>query len=245
MEALRVGQLAKRTGLTVRTLHHWDEMGLVSPRRRSAAGYRLYGEDDVARLLQVMLLRRLGLSLAEVRRSLDDPRHSVPRALRAQAGRLRAQIAHEQRLLARLESLANRLDADASTGAAAGDLLDTLEMMTMFETYYTEEQLATLAERKERLGAAHIAEVEAEWPRLIAAVRAAMERGVDPGAEEVRPLVERWQELVREFTGGDPQIAGAVRRMYAGEPSVRQRTGLDEGIMAYVARAIAASSGNP
>lgn len=241
MEALRVGQLAKRTGLTVRTLHHWDELGIVSPRRRSAAGYRLYGEDDVARLLQVMLLRQLGLSLAEVHKSLDDPQHSLPTALRARAVRLRAQIAHEQRLLARLESLAGRLDADADTGAAANDVLETLEMMTMFEKYYTEEQLATLAERKEQLGAAHIAEVEAEWPRLIAAVRAAMERGVDPGAEELRPLVQRWQELVRQFTGGDPQIAGAVRKMYASEPSVRQRTGLDEGIMEYVARAIAAS----
>ena len=239
MEVLRVGQLAKRTGLTVRTLHHYDELGIVSPRRRSAAGYRLYGEDDVARLLQVVLLRRLGLSLAEVRASLDDPRHALPTALRAQAARLRAQIAHEQRLLARLDSLAGRLEQ--STNGVANDVLETLEMLTMFEKYMTEEQLATLAERKEQLGAAHIAEVEAEWPRLIAAVRAAMERGVDPASPEVQPLVRRWQELVRKFTGGDPQIAGAVRKMYAGEPAVRQRTGLDEGIMEYVARAIAAA----
>ena len=81
--------------------------------------------------------------------------------------------------------------------------------------------------------------MEAEWPRLIAAVRAAMERGVDPASPEVQPLVRRWQELVREFTGGDPQIAAGVRRMYAGEPAVQQRTGLDETIMEYVARAIA------
>jgi len=239
MEVLRDGQLAKRTGLTVRTLHHYDELGIVSPQRRSGAGYRLYGEDDVARLLQVVLLRRLGLSLAEVRKSLDDPRHALPTALRAQAARLRAQIAHEQRLLARLDSLAGRLEQ--STNGAGNDVLETLEMLTMFEKYMTEEQLATLAERKEQLGAAHIAEVEAEWPRLIAAVRAAMERGVDPASPEVQPLVRRWQELVREFTGGDPQIAGAVRKMYAGEPAVRQRTGLDEGIMEYVGRAIAAA----
>jgi len=239
MELLRVGQLAKRTGLTVRTLHHYDELGIVAPRRRSAAGYRLYGEDDVARLLQVVLLRRLGLSLAEVRASLDDPRHALPTALRAQAARLRAQIAHEQRLLARLDSLAGKLEQ--STNGAGNDVLETLEMLTMFEKYMTEEQLATLAERKEQLGAAHIAEVEAEWPRLIAAVRSAMERGVDPASPEVQPLARRWQELVREFTGGDPQIAGAVRKMYAGEPAVRQRTGLDEGIMEYVARAIAAA----
>jgi MerR family transcriptional regulator, thiopeptide resistance regulator len=240
MELLRVGQLAKRTGLTVRTLHHYDELGIVSPRRRSAAGYRLYGEDDVARLLQAVLLRRLGLPLREVRASLDDPRRSLPAALREQAARLRGQIAQEQRLLARLDSLAGRLEDDAR--GAGNDLLETLEMLTVFEKYLTEEQMASLAERGERLGAAHIAAVEAEWPRLIAAVRAAMERGVDPGAEELRPLVARWQELVREFTGGDPQIAGAVRKMYADEPAVRQRSGLDEGIMEYVARAIAAGT---
>jgi len=239
MAALRVGQLAKRTGLTVRALHHYDELGIVSPRQRSAAGYRLYGEDDVARLLQAVLLRRLGLSLPEVRASLDDPQHSLPTALRAQAARLRAQIAHEGRLLTRVESLAARLDAQAE--GAGEDVLATLEMLTMFEKYLTEEQLATLAERKQELGDDHIAAVEAEWPRLIAAVRAAMERGVDPAAPELRPLVVRWQELVREFTGGDPQIAGAVRKMYAGEPSLRQRTGLDEGIMEYVARAAAAA----
>ncbi|HET9765440.1 MAG TPA: MerR family transcriptional regulator [Thermoanaerobaculia bacterium] len=240
MEILRVGQLAKRTGLTVRTLHHYDELGIVSPRRRSAAGYRLYGEDDVARLLQAVLLRRLGLSLGEVRAGLDDPRRTLPAALRAQAARLRDQIAHEQRLLARLDSLANRLEHDA--GEAGNDVLETLEMLTMFDKYLTEEQLATLAERKAQLGDAHIADVEAEWPRLITAVRAAMERGVDPAAAELLPLVRRWQELVREFTGGDPQIAGAVRRMYAGEPAVRQRTGLDEGLMEYVGRAIAAAT---
>jgi len=240
MEPLRVGQLAKRTGLTVRALHHYDELGLVSPRRRSAGGYRLYGAEDVARLLQVMLLRRLGLSLAAVRASLDDPRHSLPAALRARAEQLRAQIGEGQRLLARLESLARSVESGPPS--SPHDILDTLEMMNMFEKYLNEEQLATLAERKEQLGAEQIAAVEAEWPQLIAAVRAAMERGVDPAAAELRPLVARWQELVRQFTGGDPQIGDAVRKMYAGEPSVRQRTGLDPAIMEYVARAIAAGS---
>jgi DNA-binding transcriptional MerR regulator len=239
MEALRVGELARKAGLTVRALHHYDELGLVSPRRRSAAGYRLYGERDVARLLQVVLLRRLGLSLPEVRASLDAPSASLPGTLRSQAARLRAQIAVEQRLLARLETLAGSLEA--GSGASRHDLLETLEMLTMFEKYLTPDQLDTLAERKEQLGPEAIAAVEAEWPQLIAAVRAAMERGVDPAAPELRPLVDRWQELVRQFTGGDAAIGDGVRRMYAAEPSARQRTGLDEGLMTYVSRAIAAT----
>lgn len=237
MESLRVGELAKRAGLTVRALHHYDELGLVSPRRRTAAGYRLYDEHDVARLLQVVVLRRLGLSLPEVRSTLEAHEASLADTLRAQAARLEAQIAIEHRLVGRLRTLAATVER---SGASPNDLLETLEALSMFEKYLTEEQLATLAQRKERIGEEQIAAVEAEWPRLIAAVRAASERGVDPADPELRPLIERWQELVHQFTGGDAQVAAGVRRMYASEPSVRQRTGLDEGLMEYVARAIAA-----
>ena len=238
MEALRVGELAKRAGLTVRALHHYDELGLVTPRRRTAAGYRLYSKEDVARLLQVVMLRRLGLSLTEVRESLTAPDRTLTATLRAQATRLEAQIALERKLATRLRTLASSLER---SGGSADDLLETLEALTMFEKYLTEEQLSTLADRKKEIGDEQIAAAETEWPRLIAAVRNAMERGVDPASPDLRPLVERWQELVRQFTGGDPQIAEGVRRMYAGEPSVRQRTGLDETLMAYVAKAIAAS----
>ena len=66
-EALRVGELARRTGLTIRALHHYDEIGLVRPSRHSEAGYRLYTSADIARLQQVVSLRQLGFSLEEIR----------------------------------------------------------------------------------------------------------------------------------------------------------------------------------
>src|SRR5512147_3099846 len=66
----KVGELAKRSGLTVRTLHHYDAIGLLRPSARSDSGYRLYNRNDVARLHQIQALRRFGLSLAEVGASL-------------------------------------------------------------------------------------------------------------------------------------------------------------------------------
>ena len=70
-EALKVGELAKRTGLTVRALHHYDEIGLLKPSLHTEAGYRLYTADDVARLQRVLSLRQLGFSLEQVRDCLD------------------------------------------------------------------------------------------------------------------------------------------------------------------------------
>ena len=77
---MKVGTLARKTGLTVRTLHYYDEIGLLSPSRRSEAGYRLYGADDVARLQQIMSLRQLGFSLEDIQALLDHPRLSRCRA---------------------------------------------------------------------------------------------------------------------------------------------------------------------
>ena len=71
--ALKVGELAKRTGLTIRTLHHYDEIGLLKPSGHTESGHRLYTADDIARLQQVISLRQLGFSLEEVRDCLDRP----------------------------------------------------------------------------------------------------------------------------------------------------------------------------
>src|SRR3954451_9224050 len=105
-EALKVGELARRTGLTVRTLHHYDEIGLLKPSQHSEAGYRLYSACDVARLQQVRSLRQLGFSLEEVPACLDRRGVSPMELIRLHIGRLREQIALQGELCERLEAIA-------------------------------------------------------------------------------------------------------------------------------------------
>ena len=248
MELLKVGELARRTGLTVRTLHHYDEIGLLTPTRRTEAGYRLYDADDVERLARILALRGLGLSLDEVRSCLDDPELSLGRVIALRIGRLREEIEERTRLLRSLEAL--EPDAPDGPGAPTGTrdrvdrLIETVERMTMFEKYFTEDQLETLERRREMLGEERIREAEAEWPKLIAEVRSARERGVDPESEEARELARRWQALVDEFTGGDPEIAASVRRMYSGEPATREEMGVDGDVTEFIARAKGADGGD-
>ena len=70
-----VGEVSELARVTVRTLHHYDELGLLSPSERSEAGYRLYSYDDLARLQEILILRALGFPLAEIASLLDDPDH--------------------------------------------------------------------------------------------------------------------------------------------------------------------------
>src|SRR5437660_5159294 len=101
-EALKVGELARRTGLTIRTLHHYDDIGLLRPSLHTEAGHRLYVAGDVARLQQVVSLRQLGFSLDEVRDCLDQPDFSPLEVIELHRARLEKQIELQRRLSERL-----------------------------------------------------------------------------------------------------------------------------------------------
>jgi MerR family transcriptional regulator, thiopeptide resistance regulator len=235
-QLMKVGELAERSGVSVPTLHHYDEIGLLRPSGRSAAGHRLYSEDDVARLLLIRSLQQTGFSLDEVRGCLDDRGFPLARVLAMHVTRLREQLDRTQRLCRRLEHVLGRLKA--GEGVSVGDFLRTIEEMSMIEKYYTPEQLARLATRGELLGADHIREVEAEWPKLMAAVREEMAQGTAPSDPKVQALARRWNALVEEFTGGDAGITQSLARMYQGERQMRERIGLDPGVMDYVTKAL-------
>lgn len=89
-----VGEIARLAGITVRTLHHYDQIGLVSPRTRSDAGYRLYDDADVARLQQVLFYRATGMPLDDIARVMTDPSFDRGDALRDQRTQLEARVEH-------------------------------------------------------------------------------------------------------------------------------------------------------
>ena len=126
MEGRKIGDLARASGLTVRTLHHYEDVGLLRP-GRTDAGHRLYGDDEVERLYRVIQLRRLGLSLGEIRRALDDDGCDVADVMRRQLAELDRRLEATSRLRSRLVSLL------ASAHPASEDLLDLLEEATMLE----------------------------------------------------------------------------------------------------------------
>ena len=238
MKLLSVSQVARRTGVTVRTLHHYEACGLLRPAARSGAGYRLYGEAELLRLQHIVSLKALGLTLDAIRDSLDADTLSLADAVRRQVIQLRETIVHQHELLARLERLEQRL---AAGEAIDGDtLLSTIEASTIMEKYFTTEQLETIKQRGERLGAERIHEVEQAWPQVIAGMTAAMQLNKDTASEEVRLLARKWRSLLREFTGGDADIQRSLNTMFKSEAdTMRQRTGIAPALMAYVGQAIA------
>lgn len=128
----KVGALAELTGLTVRTLHHYDHIGLLVPSRRSASGHRLYDGTDVVRLYRICVLRRLGFSLEQVADVLDDPQWQIKQAVQRHLEDTRRRAALTAELAARLSRMSHALnDFGLPT---ASEFFATIEEMTMLES---------------------------------------------------------------------------------------------------------------
>jgi DNA-binding transcriptional MerR regulator len=230
----KIGELARRTGLTVRTLHHYDEIGLLSPAERSDGGHRVYGEADVRRLYRIVSLRSLGLPLDAIGSALDEEGFDPRAAVEDHLARLETRMDQQRRLQERLWRLLERLDTE--------DFLTTIEELTMRQRYYTPDQLDQLEQRRQAIGEDAIRDVEREWAEIFATLRAELDAGTDPADPKLRPLAQRGRELVAMFTGGDPGITSALKEMWEKEdPETVSRGMVDAEVMAYYGKVQAAA----
>ena len=154
----KIGQLAKQSGLPVRTLRHYDSIGLLRPSHRSEAGYRLYVESDVERLARILALRSLGMPLPAIRQSLDQGDLSLIECLEAHAQRLDGAITRQRQARKRTADLLDQLRADPKP--SPDSLQEAMEVIQMFEKYYTPDQLEQLRQREKDVGPERIQEVQ-------------------------------------------------------------------------------------
>jgi MerR family transcriptional regulator, thiopeptide resistance regulator len=221
-ERFRIGELARAAGVTVRALHHYDSLGLLVPSERTHAGHRLYSAADVQRLYRLLALRGVGLPLEEIGPLLDRE-DGLADSVRRHLGRVERQLGALEQLRLRLTRLLVALDGDE---ASTDQFLDAMEAMTMFEKYYTPEQLQQLEQRRQDLGEEQIKQVEQEWREIYAKLADLRARGVDPGAPEAQAVGDRAGELIQMFTGGDPGITESLRRMYQQEDPQKLTRGM-------------------
>jgi MerR family transcriptional regulator, thiopeptide resistance regulator len=241
-----VGEVAELTGVTVRTLHHYDELGLLSPSRRSEAGYRLYSYEDLARLREILIWRTLGFPLTEIGALLDDPGHDRLLALERQRELIEAEIG-------RLGALAGAVDAAI---AAHRDGIE-LEVDTMFEGFeaseyeeearerwgHTEAYMES-ARRTQQYGEAEWDEIRAEAEAITGELVALMRAGEPADGPDARALAERHRgHISRWFYPCSAEMHRGLGEMYvADERFTRVYEREAVGLAAYFRDAIAANA---
>ena len=240
MAGLTVGTLAKRTGLTIRTLHHYDEIGMLSPSGRTHTGYRLYSDADVGRLERIVLLRSLGMPLESIASAMQGDGHALIELLEQHSNAVDTKIDDLRRVRSRLTETIAQLRNHQYRNT--DDALALIEAVATFERYFTDEQRETLRMRAEAMGTNRVHQAEAQWARLIANVRREMDAGTPPADARVITLAREWQSLLDEFTNGRFDIARSAGRMMRSEPAAQRRMsgmGLTSQVMDYVAEAMA------
>lgn len=217
----RVGEAAALTRVSVRTLHHYDRIGLLRPAARSSRGYRLYGAGDLLRLQQILTLRFLGFPLQRICELLDRPDFDLVASLRVQQRVVEDRIADLERVSAALGDLIDRRRATgewawdlviaASEAVAAGPAQGEPTM----EAYYTPEQMRQFADVGETVSPEEFAAIEEAWTALMAEVRANPDR--DPASPEAQALGARWDALMERTMRGYeqyPELMKAIRANY-------------------------------
>lgn len=230
---LKIGELAKRSGLTVRALHHYDNIGLLSPSARSDAGYRLYNRDDIARLHQVQALRRFGVSLADIGTFLANPASSLSTIVEQQIAALTRQIDRAGILRAQLTRLHSELGAGVEPDLAAW--LTTLELMTMYDTYFSKDELEQLP-----FFAGDSACI-AEWDAMVARFRQMIGAGTAPSSLDAQLLSQQWMLKLERDTNGDPGVMVRILAMQAHEPAMREQNGITPQVEAFLKEAFTQS----
>ena len=239
----KTAQFAKLAGVTVRTLHHYDRLGLLKPTARTAKGFRLYGERDFARLQQIVTLKFIGFPLKQIERILNRDSFDLAKELQNQR-----EIIIEQR--GRLELAVKAIEkvecvltsTDEPDWEVFAEIIEVINMQRDMEwtnKYYSDEAKQKIAERAATVPRELIEQAQHDWPVLIKEVEASL--GENPGSEKVQALAERWVKLVQGFTGGNPEIQKGLNKMYADRqkwPSTFPKPYSDE-VQAFMQEALA------
>ena len=228
---LKIGELASRTGLTVRILHHYDKVGLLTPSVRSDASYRLYDRADVAKLYRIQALRRLNLSLAEVAQIIDGEGATLASVVDQQILALEHQIKQSIALRDQLKEFASFVATEAEP-----DLdywLSTLEMLSVLDKYFGKEEAALLLSEmhKRRDG-----KLEKAMYPIIAQVRALMEAGVAVSDQRAQDISTLWLQTMDKAMP-NPRLLNNFSLIHRNEASLQSISGVDAAVMEYVTRA--------
>ncbi|MFD3530034.1 MerR family transcriptional regulator [Streptomyces sp. NPDC058664] len=247
-DGLTVGEVSARLGVTVRALHHWDEIGLACPSLRTAAGYRLYTAGDLERLHRVVVYREIGLGLDRIRVVLDDSTVDVPGALRAQ----RAQVAERIDRLQQLDAGLDRMIAAHERGL----LLTAEQQAAIFgphwdpdgpaqarQRYGDTAQWRQYAERSASRGPEEWQAVADAVSGLDRALGEAMDAGVAPGSAEAGRLVDRHREVFASYFPLTRQMQVCLGRMYEADAGFAAHyDGIRPGLAAWLRHLIDADA---
>lgn len=250
MKLLTVKQVSKISGVSVRALHHYDEIGLLKPAHVGKNRYRYYGREELLRLQQILLHRELDIPLSEIAAILDAPGFDQVEALRQQRQKLAAEAKRYAQLVRTIDRTIASLNGDRAMRNA--DLYKGIsaEKQAEYEKWLIEkyggdmpERVATSKMKYAALSDAEKAGLQEQLMELEAEWAEAMKRGVPAASEALDPLLERFREWVAYMWDKPcpPEALAGLADLHLSHPDfVKRYESIAEGFSDYHADAMRA-----
>ena len=213
-----IQEFAKLTRVTVRTLHYYDQIGLLKPSFERANGYRVYTDADLLKLQQIVTLKFMGFSLDEIRRLLASKGYEAVKSLRIQAGAVKDEIARLREASRAIDQVLTLLEKDGRINKQK--LIKIMEVIQMgedvkktwHEKFFPEAELKEFQEVGKKYTPEMIEAYQRRWAELIDEVKQNLK--ADPASEKAQDLAKRWMDLFNEAYGEHPELKAQIRRAY-------------------------------
>jgi DNA-binding transcriptional MerR regulator len=213
-----VREFAKLTRVTVRTLHYYDQIGLLRPSFERPNGYRVYTDADLLRLQQIVTLKFMGFSLTEIRRLLDGKGYEAVKSLKVQADAVRDEILRLRQASRAIDQVLARLEKDGRIHKQK--LIKIMEVIQMgedvkkgwHEKFFSEADMKKFQEIGKKYTPEQMLAYQDRWTALIAEVKAGI--GLDPASDKAQDLGRRWKALLDEAYGGYPELKAKIGQAY-------------------------------
>jgi MerR family transcriptional regulator, thiopeptide resistance regulator len=244
----QVKDVARLTGVSVRTLHHYDTIGLLVPGARTAAGYRLYTDADLLRLQQILIGRELGLPLEEIRRSLDDPRFDRKAALLDQRERLRDRVRQTDAMIRAIDAALAAFGSGTTGEMTMAELFDGFDPSRYEEEarrrWGGNEAFAEAEKRTNGYAPDDWKALKAEQSAVYEAAVAALKAGKPASSVEAMDVAERHRlSIDRWFYPCSYTMHAGLASMYESDDRFRETIdGYGEGLTTFLAEAIRANA---
>ena len=237
---MRISEVAKLTGITVRTLHYYDEIGLLKPSEITEAGYRLYSREDLEILQQILFFRELDFPLSQIKEIMNNPNYDKEEALKKQK---EMKIQQRQRKEGLIKLIEKRIEGDNNMSFKEFDMNEIEENKKKYakevkerwgtSKAYEESEKKTSSYNKEKWG-----DINQETSEIFKGF--AELRNSDPGSEEVQELVRRWQKYITDnFYTCTNEILSGLGLMYVEDERFKENLDKNgEGTAKLMAEAI-------
>jgi DNA-binding transcriptional MerR regulator len=216
----------------VRTLRYYDRLGLLSPSSRSESGYRLYSDQDLLRLQEILALKFLGFSLDEIKRCLAAGPRRLQTVLAQQKAMMREKRAQLDAIVRAIDHAERLVQADPSSWEPIVRVIEVIQMQQkedwvdkyftpeqrammdrLSQTAYTEEARQKLIQRKPWTEADQ-QQASAQWAAVYAEVSRLTAAGADPAGPEGQAVAKSWSDLIAAFTQHDPELEAGLKRWW-------------------------------